>query len=196
MDKNFIVVEKPLFQYAVTENVIKNCPLSLDGKEIKSEDFIPSQARTKDSGYDVRCAETDIITLPNNERVLGVELQPGCYFKIRLGFRMLAPDGWWLNAVGRSGTFINKYIHSHYGVIDETFEGECCLLGQFIPNNCDLLSQANKYVILFGQRIAQMLVVPRYEQETKLVSNDELDSLFKQRNHSRGALGYGSSGSI
>lgn len=186
-------MKNPVFNYAVTENIINHCPFILENKEIKAEDFIPTRVRPKDTGYDVRCAENGEIRLSDNEVVHGLELKPGCYFKMKLGFRFLPQEGWWLNLVPRSGTFINKYIHALYGVIDETYENEFCFVGQFIPNACELLS-TKQFIIPFGARIAQVVVVPRYDQETRSISNVQMDEMYKERNADRKLGDYGSSG--
>src|SRR5258708_7414353 len=91
----------PPYHFAVTSEVESHCPFVLDGKQIIVDDFIPTRARSKDTGYDVRCAELN-----------GMDLIPGCYFKMKLGFRMFAPDGWWLSLSPRSGTFLNSNIHA------------------------------------------------------------------------------------
>lgn len=158
-------------------------PIILDGKEITSEHFLPGRARTKDTGYDVRCAE------PN-----GLELIPGAYFKMKLGFRMFAPDGWWLSLAPRSGTFVNHNVHALYGVIDETYENELCFVGQYVPDTTKLISPTNKIVIAFGQRFAQVIPAPRWEMPVIQVSNQAMEKLYKDRNDPRGTGGYGSSG--
>lgn len=194
MTNNFIF-EKPTFSYAVTQEVIDRCPFTLEGKEIMVEDFVPTRAREKDTGYDCRCAETNEIFV-NGEYITGMELYPGCYFKMNLGFRMFAPNGWWLSLAPRSGTFLKKYIHALYGVIDETFENQMCFVGQFMPNACDLIDSSKRYIIPFGYRIAQVIVVPRYDQNVSIISNDEIDKRYKDRNDPRGTGGFNSSGNV
>jgi dUTPase len=173
----------PLYSFAVTKEVEELCPITLDGKELNSSNWVPTRARSKDTGYDVRCAE------PN-----GLELVPGAFFKMRLGFRMFAPDGWWLSLAPRSGTFINSNIHALYGIIDETYENEMTFVGQYNPCTSKLLPSGQKIIIAFGQRIAQVVPSPRWEMPTETISNEEIESKYKIRNDNRGTGGYGSSG--
>lgn len=181
----------PTYHFAISsqvESLIKTAeesghPIMLDGKQIKAESFLPVQVRSKDTGYDVRCAEPD-----------GLELIPGSYFKMKLGFRMLAPDGWWLSLVPRSGTFINYNVHALYGCIDETYENELCFVGQYLPDDTKLLSPSKKVVIPFGQRFAQVIPVPRWEMPVVQISNQVMEKLYKDRNDPRGTGGFNSSG--
>lgn len=173
----------PPYYFAVTSEVETRCPIILDDKQITVDDFIPTRTRAKDTGYDVRCAELD-----------GLELIPGAYFKMKLGFRMYAPDGWWLSLAPRSGTFANHNVHALYGVIDETYENEMCFIGQYVPDINKLLPNAKRIKIAFGQRFAQLLPCPRWEMPTHRISNQEINQKFQERNDERGTGGYGSSG--
>lgn len=175
----------PPFHFAVTETVTKNCPVTVDGVDLMPRSWVPSRARPKDTGYDVRCAA------PN-----GVILTPGAYIKIPLGIRMFAPDGWWLSLVPRSGTFINRHVHALYGVIDETYENELCFVGQYFPDAGKMLAANVNPIIKFGERIAQVLPVPRWESEMIEDSNEQLNTHFAHRNDVRGTGGFGSSGSV
>lgn len=173
----------PKFCFATSNIIETKCPISLDNKDINAVDFIPTKSRPKDTGYDVRCAEPD-----------GLVLDPGCFFKMKLGFRMFAPEGWWLSIAPRSGTFINNHIHALYGIIDETYENEMVFAGQYLPDACQLLPASKKLIIPFGQRIAQVLPSPRWEMPTEKISNKEIEELYKERNDLRGVGGFGSSG--
>lgn len=175
----------PQFFFAPTKEVESSCPFVLDDKEITAESFIPTRAREKDTGYDVRCAETS-----------GMTLRPGCYFKMKLGFRMFAPDGWWITLGPRSGTFINSHVHALYGVIDETYENELCFVGQYIPDACTLIAASRKLVIPFGGRIAQIIPTPRWEMDRFRISNEEIEARYRIRNDPRGTGGFGSSGKV
>lgn len=173
----------PPYYFAVTSLVESKCPFVLDDKEITAESFIPARSRPKDTGYDVRCAEPD-----------GMELIPGCYFKMKLGFRMFAPDGWWLSLAPRSGTFVNSNVHALYGVIDETYENEMCFAGQYVPDVNKLLPNSKRVKIAFGQKIAQVIPCPRWEMPVLRASNESIEMMYKERNDSRGTGGFGSSG--
>ena len=173
----------PPYHFAVTSEVEARCPFVLDDKQITADNFIPTRARSKDTGYDVRCAEPE-----------GMELIPGCYFKMKLGFRMFAPDGWWLSLAPRSGTFINTNVHALYGVIDESFENEMTFVGQYVPDVNKLLPNSKRVRVAFGQRIAQVIPCPRWEMPTSRVTNEELDKMYRERSDPRGVGGFGSSG--
>src|SRR6266404_3537788 len=86
--------------------------------------FLPTRAEEKASGWDVRAA------MPDRKPLI---IKPFEYVKIPLGFRTFCPEGWWYELKPRSSTFAKKHLHSLYGTIDETFEGEALYCGQFIP---------------------------------------------------------------
>jgi dUTPase len=175
----------PPYHFSLSKEVLKRTPLEIEGVNVSALSFLPTRAREKDSGFDVRCAEPG-----------GIELIPGRYFKMRLGFRMFAPDGWWLSLAPRSGTFIKRHIHALYGVIDETFEDEMCFVGQYIPDAGKILAANSNPVVKFGERIAQVLPAPRWEMPVVAVSEEEMDLKFKERNDPRGTGGFGSSGTV
>lgn len=175
----------PMYLFSVTREVEALCPLTLEDKEITAKHFIPTRSRERDTGYDVRCAEPE-----------GLYLKPGCYFKMKLGFRMFAPPGWWLSLGPRSGTFINSHVHALYGVIDEAYENELCFVGQYLPDDCSLLSVTKKVYIPFGQRFAQVIPQPRWEMDQLYVSNEQIEKHFADRNDPRGTGGFGSSGKV
>lgn len=172
----------PPYYFAIVKDVEDNLPVTLDDKLITAESFLPTRSRPKDTGYDVRCAEPK-----------GLELIPGSYFKMKLGFRMFAPDGWWLSLAPRSGTFINSNVHALYGIIDETYENEMCFVGQYIPDTNKLIPNGKRVRVEFGQRFAQVLPVPRWDMPTNKISNEEIEAKYKERNDVRGTGGFGSS---
>ncbi len=173
----------PPFYFAVTEEVIAHCPTTLDDKELTADDFLPKQGRIGDTGWDCRVADPD-----------GVTIKPNCYALIKLGFRVLCPEGWWLRLSPRSGTFAKLNLHSLYGTIDEAYEGQMCFAAHYIPDACKLLSGGKEFHLPFGTRIGQLIPMPRYEMPVVGKTNAELDEMFKARNGSRGTGGYGSSG--
>ncbi|HVI42759.1 MAG TPA: hypothetical protein VM577_19300 [Anaerovoracaceae bacterium] len=182
----------PEFHFALRPDVetlcaAENVKLEAAGSSsrLKPSDFGPQRADPEATGYDVRCAAID-----------GVTLKPGCYVKIPLGFRMYAPPGWWLSLAPRSSTFIKRHIHALYGVIDETYENEMVFVGQYIPDACQLITPSHKVHIEFGERIAQVIPVPRQEMSVHLVTPAEIEMLYAERNASRGAGGFGSSGKL
>ena len=136
----------------------------------------PHKGSERATGWDV-CASEDIY------------LRRGDYFKIPLGFRVLAPEGWWLELRPRSSSFIKKHLHSLYGVIDEDYEGQCCYCVQFMPddrNASDIIH------ISAGEAIGQIIPVKRQDMTVTKISNEEYDKLCQERNCARGAGGFGS----
>lgn len=179
------LLEIPKFQFAVTKQVQTNCPVRVNDIEVKASDFLPRRTRPKDTGYDIRCAAPE-----------GVRLEPFRYFKIPLGIRMFAPDGWWVELRPRSGTFMNDHIHSLYGVIDETYENELTFAGIYIPDGNKILAANSPTTIQFGRRIAQIIPVYRREMTIEEIDNSGYDELCRNRNDPRGTGGYGSSGAV
>lgn len=183
------IMNIPNFHFALRDDLESLCVAenlkSGGALSLSPSDFVPHRAEPMATGYDVRCAVEG-----------GMALKPGCYFKIPLGFRMYAPSGWWLSCAPRSSTFIKKHIHALYGIIDETFESQCMFIGQYIPDACCLLKQGGEIQISFGERIAQLVPVPRQEMSVNIRTNYELDKMYSERNAIRAEGGFGSSGNF
>ena len=141
-------------------------------------DLLPRKAHPQDTGWDVRSRLEEIV------------LRPGQYAKIPLGFRVFAPEGWWLELRPRSSTFAKKQLHSLYGVIDEGYENEVIFACQYLP---DLSSMGQDLVIRSGDAIGQIVPVKRQEMVVEEVTEEEYQKLVLQRNSSRGLGGFGSS---
>jgi dUTPase len=182
----------PVFKFALTEKVKELCK---NHKEFTPEQFLPTNIDGMATGWDVRAA-TDFI------------ISPGSYAKIPLGFRVFAPEGWWLKLVPRSSTHFKKHCNCLYGTVDPTFEGELILSAQYLPNMELFPVGENKFnriwgyqgsgiteklCISFGERIAQIIPVRRQEMICEEVSNEEYDKLCAERGGKRGAGGFGSS---
>lgn len=160
------MIEIPIFSFALT-------------KETKHDKrFLPTRAHSNDTGWDVRCASQEIIA------------RAGQYIKIPLGFRIFAPEGWWLELRPRSSTFAKKQLHALYGVLDEGWQGESCLACQYIP---DISSLAEDLTLKFGDAVGQLIPVLRQEMKVKEVSNEEIDQQYETRNGTRKEGGFGSS---
>ena len=142
--------------------------------------FLPTRATDKDTGWDVRAAITEKITL-----------RPGQYAKIPMGIRGFCPDGWWYKLVPRSSTFAKKQLHCLYGTVDEGYQGELILACQYIP---DSTAMGKDLVIEFGDALGQIIPEKRYDAEMVQATNEELDALFATRNGKRGTGGFGSTG--
>jgi dUTPase len=153
----------PIFRFAVREG--------LDSK------FVPSISDPDASGWDVRCAEPD-----------GVKFHHAFqHEKIRLGIRMFAPKGWWLELRPRSSTHAKKHLHCLYGVIDETYENELMFSCQFIPP-----AMRSTLEISFGERIGQLIPIRKQIMVATEISNEEFDKLCEKRGGQRGTGGFGS----
>lgn len=142
--------------------------------------YFPKRGTEKATGWDVCAAPEE-----------SIKLRAGQYAKIPLGFRVFAPEGWWLELRPRSSTFAKKQLHCLYGVIDEDYEGECLFACQYIP---DISSLGKDIVIASGDVIGQLVPVKRQEMQIEMVSNEEYNVLCKERNTARGTGGFGSTG--
>jgi dUTPase len=169
----------PTFKLALTDEVIS----ASKNKDQDPHLFLPTQAEPLASGWDVRCADPD-----------GIDLKPGCYLKVPLGFRVFSPSGWWLRLVPRSSTFIKKHIHALYGTIDEAYEGQVFFCGQYLPDADQIMNCNRLKRIEFGDRIGQIIPARRENMTVEVVSNDDFAKLSAQRDSSRKDGGLGSSG--
>ena len=161
--------EVPVFKFALVDRV-KN-----------DKKFLPKQAEFKATGYDVRaCME--------NKKPLVI--RPGQYVKIPLGYRCFISAGWWYEIKPRSSTFAKKSLHCLYGTVDETFAMEAVLACQYLP---DVNSMGKDLTIEYGEAIAQIIPIRRQEMKIEEISNEELETLYKERPSERTG-GFGSTG--
>lgn len=166
---------QPIFRFAIRED-IKD--VTNKGEKM----FLPRRGTPNATGWDVRAA------LPARVPLI---MRPGTHAKIPLGFRVFAPEGWWLELRPRSSTFAKKQLHSLYGVIDEDYEGECLFACQYIP---DIRSLGNDLTIEFGDAIGQIVPVRRQEMIVQEITNQDYDNACTGRKSIRGAGGFGSTG--
>lgn len=141
-----------------------------------SDDFLPTRSDPDATGWDVRSR-------------IDININPFQYFKIPLGFRAFPPRGWWFSLHPRSSTVAKKHCHVLIGTIDETYPEELLFAGQYVPPD----ENANCLHIEAGERIAQIIPIRRQEMLVKKISNDEFDTLCKNRAAER-TSGFGSSG--
>lgn len=168
----------PTFKFLLNETLYTDC----EGTDLTPEMFLPTQANETDSGWDVRVANKE-----------GVVLIPGCYVKIDLGFKVFSPDGWWMDLRPRSSTFTKRNLNCLYGTIDQAYAGPMMFAAQYCPDACKLLG-TEPIRLDFGEKVAQLLPVERKQMNIKTVDKDEFDRLCQDRNSTRGAGGFGSSG--
>ena len=177
------MIEIPTFRFALEDGL--------------DSSFLPTRGTDRATGWDVRSAEAVVI-------------QPGYYAKIQLGFRALCPPGWWLELRPRSSSFAKKSLHALYGVIDEDYEGKMIFACHYLPelkieseldepygSGYKINGVISEYVgeplsIQKGEAIGQLIPVRRQEMLVEQVSNEEYESLCKERSASRGAGGFGS----
>jgi len=174
----------PEFKFAIREDLS-------DTKDL----FMPTRGEPHASGYDVRAAFHDRVTLIIN---------PGEYFKIPLGFRALPQEGWWFELHPRSSSFVKKYMHNLIGIIDEHYSNEVIFAGQYLPqieNLAEIRFKANAYAsdpnissdyesvnftaeplkINFGDAIGQIIPIKRVNAIITQISNKDYDDLCKKR---------------
>ena len=159
----------PKFKFALREDLV--------GSNIS---FLPMCGTNMSTGWDVKAAF---------EGGKNLTLRAGEYVKIPLGFRVLCPDGWWMELRPRSSSFAKKYLHCLYGVIDCDYEGMCCLAAKYSPpHGFDSLE------IKFGEAIGQIIPVKRKVMEVEEISNEDYDAACAARAGTRGAGAFGSTG--
>lgn len=170
---------QPEFKFCILPEVVEHC------KEMGEDpaEFLPFKAEDRSSGWDVRCAEPG-----------GVTLNPGCYLKIPLGIKVFSPENWWLRLVPRSSTFIKRHIHSLYGTIDESYEGQLYFCGQYVEDACAMINVNHLKRIEFGERIGQLIPMYRETMIVSEINEEEFSKLTMERNATRGQGGFGSSG--
>jgi dUTPase len=141
--------------------------------------FLPTKGEPFSSGWDCRAGQADR---------KDIILRAGQFFKIPLGFRILPPEGWWIQLHPRSSSFIKKNMHCLIGVIDEHYFFEPALVGQYIP---DVNHLGKDLVVKFGDPICQIIPIERREMEVIEISNEEYDATIKTKNAVRTG-GFGS----
>lgn len=165
----------PVFKFAIREDL-------KGAANVNGNSFLPTRGTERATGWDVRAG------LREGKDLV---IRSGMHVRIPLGFRVFAPEGWWLELRPRSSTFAKKQLHCLYGVIDEDYEGECLFACQYIP---DVRSLGNDLTIKFGEAIGQIVPVRRQEMVVQEITNTDYDNACKARNTARGAGGFGSTG--
>src|SRR5271165_472075 len=157
----------PTFKFALREDL----------KDDKK--FLPTRATPVSTGWDVCCAQQ------NRKQII---LRPGQFIKIPLGFRTIAPEGWWLQLAPRSSTFAKKSLHCLYGVLDNDWFGNTVLAAQYIP---DVNSLGKDLVLEFGEPIGQLIPFELKTMEIEHISNEQFEEIVKNKKSLRGIQGFG-----
>lgn len=123
-------------------------------------------------------------TLTDEYLIKDITLRPGESILIPSGIHVKIPHGYALIYMNKSGVASKKHLHVGACVVDETYTGECHL-------NLTNIGDCN-ITISAGEKIVQGLVVPINYCQTEEVNS--LDELYKDFETSRGAGGFGSSG--
>lgn len=142
--------------------------------------FLPKRATSKASGWDVFAA-------PENKK--SIILRAGQYAKIPLGFRVIPPEGYWLELRPRSSTFTKKFLHCLYGVIDFDYRGFLFLPVMY---QAALSALGKDLEIKYGEAMGQIIPIKLREMLVEEVSNDTYDKMCDEEINERGAGGFGS----
>ncbi len=176
--------DTPKFHFSLDENLSELCDkynrLHPSEKQLTPTMFLPTKSNPDDTGWDVRCAESN-----------GVLINPGQYKLVNLGFNVFCPDGWWLKLVPRSSTFAKRNCHALYGTIDQSYPENLKFAVQYVPDSSTLIK--NGISFSFGERVAQIIPVKREDMMIEQVSKEELKRMHLRRNSSRSG-GFGSTG--
>lgn len=127
----------------------------------------PRRARPGDAGLDLRCVE-------------GFRLAPAERRKVGTGIAIALPAAVCALVVPRSGLAANDGVAPFLGLIDPNFRGEICVTL--------LNTSAEEFAAAAGDRIAQLLLVPVWLPQLRVV-----DALSASSDD-RGTDGWGSSG--
>jgi len=151
----------------------------VNDKEKQIFGILPKRAEHLATGYDAFNCGPDLAIKPF-EHVL-----------IPLGFKAFIPEGWWLFLAPRGSTHAKKHLHTLYGVIDEGYEGNWFFSSQYIPIQ-KVYGKDPVLKIKYGDAIAQIIVMPRYEMNIVEATDDEFKKLCMGRGAMRKAGAFGS----
>lgn len=150
---------------------------------------------------EVKSKKTKGVLTTGIPKIVSAYIPAGEYIKIPTGFKILAPEGWWVELKPRSSTFAKKFCHSLYGTIDNGFYNELLFAIQYLPeddlythdhnielrtiddyynNSTQELSETpleTKYLkIDQGEAVAQIIPVRLQNMEVLEISNEEFDA--------------------
>lgn len=138
-------------------------------KKLDEKGIVPGRSHDGDAGFD--------FFLPDDMTIQNASISN----KIGLHIAVCVPRGYFMAIVVRSSTGAKMPLRlsNSFGVVDEGYRGELCLL-------IDNISQYEDVELKRGQRIAQGMILPVPEFEIK-----EVDELPESE---RGNGGFGSTG--
>jgi len=148
---------------------IPNFKFALREDLVSSKKFLPFRRASGGPGWDVFAALGD-------EKLV---IKPGEYFRIPLGFRCIPETGWWYELHARHSFFLNKNIHHMVGLMDEEYDREVMLAGQYMPSVTDL--KMSDLVICHGDLVGRMIPFKRVEMKVEEISNFEFDQLKRRK---------------
>ena len=167
-------------------SIIKSYPAGTVARPIK---------RTEGSaGYDIKCPKYSnyfkckIFEANGGSSIAcvksdGIILKAGCRIIIPTGLRFRLPENMALISFEKSGLATKSGIVPTCRVVDSDYQGEVCV---------GLLNNSDKdYTIVYGNKIAQYLLMP--VADDKAVEVDE-DDIFSGIKSDRGSGGFGSTG--
>lgn len=198
-------LDKPIDKYKYMES--KYSLLNVDEKE-----FTLFESKSSNVIYKVKeiitkkatKAKPTTITL----EIISGFIPSGEFVKIPLGFKILAPEGWWIELKPRSSTFAKKQCHSLYGTIDNGFYNELVFALQYLPpnnlyyhnhnmrlnssNGCCGDQETSYYLnedeihqdyleVSMGEAIAQIIPVKLQHMDVSEISNEDFDLLVKKQ---------------
>lgn len=134
-------------------------------KKEKENAKIPEFAHPGDAGMDIYSTE-EFVLAPDERKV------------VDLGFSMQFPPEYMVIFKDKSGLASEHGIHTLAGVIDSGYRGEC---------KAALINLGNEnFKVTEGQKVGQMLVLPK--------PNVEVEEVENLGDSSRGEGGFGSTG--
>lgn len=159
---------KPVFHFSLDEKLSELCDkhnkLHSTEQPLNPEMFLPTKSSNNSVGWDVRCADAS-----------GVQIAPGQFKSINLGFNVFCPDGWALRMIPSSDLFVKKHLHSLYGTLDQSDLESLKFVVQYIPDTKFLIK--NSLTISFGEKIAKIIPFRIEDMEIESVSKFELQRM-------------------
>lgn len=147
--------------------------VNIDIKRLNDRAIMPTKGSDRAAGY-------DLYAVSSSDESETIEIPAHSTLKFGTGLAISIPDGYFGAIFARSGIASNRGLRpaNCVGVIDSDYTGEIIVA---LHNDNDV-----SQTIEFGERIAQLVVVPYLEVNFK-----EVDELIGTQ---RGSSGFGQSG--